>query len=221
MERRLVHAAAAAGRHRRDVRSHANIRHVLSCGGAPWLRRERARRRPQTAARQAGACACGAVRVNIARAIHRTLRLTTSACSPPPQRPPEQDEQASASAPSTDRETAAAADAGGWEFERVVNVANGISLARGLSSPLLYYWIVHVRSLATAATPPHASPSSASLPAPLLAQTHCAAPAKPFWMQLFSRRRTSTDALADAAGCAEACGPQGFRTLALRQSRES
>ena len=158
MERRLVHAAAAAGRHRRDVHSHANIRHMLACGGAPWLRRERARRRPQTAARQAGACACGAVRVNIARAIHRTLRLTTSACSPPPQRPPEQDEQASASAPSTDRETAAAADAGGWEFERVVNVANGISLARGLSSPLLYYWIVHVRSLATAATPPPCEP---------------------------------------------------------------
>lgn len=72
VERRRVHAAAAAGRHRRDVHSHANIRHAVACGGAPWLRRERARRRPQTAARQAGACACGAVRVNIARAMHRT-----------------------------------------------------------------------------------------------------------------------------------------------------
>eukprot|EP00241_Pyramimonas_parkeae_P023244 CAMPEP_0114277862 /NCGR_PEP_ID=MMETSP0059-20121206/1024_1 /TAXON_ID=36894 /ORGANISM="Pyramimonas parkeae, Strain CCMP726" /LENGTH=263 /DNA_ID=CAMNT_0001398011 /DNA_START=69 /DNA_END=857 /DNA_ORIENTATION=+ len=31
---------------------------------------------------------------------------------------------------------------GGWEYEKVVNVANGISLGRLLSGPVIYHWIV-------------------------------------------------------------------------------
>jgi hypothetical protein len=72
VERRRVLATAAAGRRRRDVHSHGISRHVVTCGATPRLCRERdeARRGPQTAARQAGACAWRAVR-GIARAMHR------------------------------------------------------------------------------------------------------------------------------------------------------
>jgi phosphatidylglycerophosphate synthase len=58
---------------------------------------------------------------------------------------PNDDDEGTSTASAAERASEAEAEANGWQFERVVNVANGISLARGLSSPLLYYWIVNVR----------------------------------------------------------------------------